>query len=57
MPRYEFITTVTYCKFITVEADNKDDAYDIACETSNDEIIAVGDHDFNCEYNGEVENV
>jgi hypothetical protein len=56
MPKYEFITTVTFCKFVVVEADNKDDAYDLACETKDADIIGEGDHDFNCEYNGEIEN-
>lgn len=56
MPRYEFFVSVKYTKIIEVEADDKDQAYDIACGTLDREIVEDGDHEFNCEYNGEVQD-
>ena len=55
MPLYEFITSVTFTKFILVEADNQDDAYNIACSSSDDDIINDGDASFECTYNGTIE--
>jgi hypothetical protein len=56
MPKYEFITSVTYTKFVVVEADSQDAALHIACETRDADIINEGDHGFDCVFNGEVEN-
>jgi len=54
MPKYEFFVSVKYTKAIEIEAEDRDAAYDLACETKDADIINDGDHEFNCEYNGEI---
>jgi hypothetical protein len=56
MPKYEFFVSVKYTKAIEVEADDRDQAYNLACEVKDADIINDGDHEFNCEFNGEVQN-
>ena len=56
MPKYEFFVSVKYTKTIEIEADDRDQAYDLACEVKDADIINDGDHEFNCEFNGEIDD-
>jgi len=58
MPEYTFKVSLKYSKEITIEAETEDDAYHLACETRDHEIVddATG-ADFSCELiNSEVKN-
>ena len=54
MPKYEFIVSVRYVKNVVVEADNMEDAHDLACETKDLDIVDECNSEFECSFNGEA---
>lgn len=56
MQKYEFLLTVTYSKTIFVDADDEQDAFDLACETPDFEIVGSGNSSFDCICEGEVQD-
>ena len=56
MSKYEFLLSVKYTKTIFVEANDEQEAFDLACETPDFEVVGSGDSIFDCVCEGEVQD-
>jgi hypothetical protein len=54
MPKYEFYVSVSYTQLVTIEAEDREKAFDLACETRDADIIDNGDHGFDCVFDREI---
>jgi hypothetical protein len=56
MPKYEFYVSVSYTQLVTIEAEDQEKAFELACETKDADIIGKNSPEFDCVFNGEITN-
>ena len=56
MPKYEFYVSVSYTQLITIEAEDQEKAFELACDTRDADIINTTSPEFDCVFNGEISN-
>jgi hypothetical protein len=54
MPKYEFYVSVSYTQLVTIEAEDQEKAFELACETKDADIVDKNSPEFDCVFNGEI---